>query len=167
MKISNYVFDDAKHACADTLYVCLILNRPIDMSVFDRVRSFNSLFICADGGANRLFAIRDSYSDQINPHAIVGDLDSLHDNVREHYSKLGTNIVLKSSQDDTDLEKSIEYLISNEDFFKNGTKIYSSVRVTILGGFGGRLDQTLSNLSNLVKINEKLKGLSSISSFTV
>jgi thiamine pyrophosphokinase len=61
--------------------------------------------VCADGGANRLV---DELPGAPAPDAIVGDLDSLRPEVRQHYADLGVNAVdLSHDQDTTDLDKCI------------------------------------------------------------
>ena len=67
--------------------------------------------VCADGGANRLFdayfASPSSAEAASDPHAIVGDLDSLRPAVRHFFEARGVSILERPSQYATDLQKSI------------------------------------------------------------
>lgn len=118
----------------------IVLNRPLESSIVARVCRFTDVWICADGGANRLFDIRHEIA--LTPRVIVGDLDSLKANVRAHYENLGTEIVHETGQDDTDLEKSIVLLFARGffDSVEEASKRKTRLRIFILGGFGGRLD---------------------------
>ncbi|KAL4489257.1 hypothetical protein ABPG72_006321 [Tetrahymena utriculariae] len=138
----------------NTLYITIMLNRPQQIDLFQKVRQFTDFLVCADGGANRLYdlgSIRDYYL----PRAIVGDLDSIKPNVKKYYEEKGVEISQNNSLDDTDLEKSINFLFAKN--FFNGLLQKTKLRLLIIGAFGGRLDQTISNLSNLVKINNLFK----------
>jgi thiamine pyrophosphokinase len=88
--------------------------------------------ICADGGANTALKLG------ITPDAIVGDLDSIH---AEALVKLRRVPVHEDRNDETtDLEKAILWAIqSNYD------------HITVVGGFGKRVDHTVGNLGVLRK----------------
>lgn len=93
--------------------------------------------ICADGGANkaRLFGIM--------PHVIIGDLDSITEKTRHYYSSVP--VIHLPDQNSTDLEKALEYLLTNK---------YSAAAV--VGATGDRPDHTLSNFSILLKYHRRL-----------
>ncbi len=84
--------------------------------------------IAADGGAD---ALKPS---NVNPHFIIGDLDSLRGNPLTDYP--GTTFIHKPEQDETDFQKSLNYALT---FLK-------AQKIVILGAEGDRLDHTLSAL---------------------
>lgn len=65
--------------------------------------------ICADGGANRVFdALPKSAAP---PDAILGDLDSIRQDVRQAYVRNGVPVTdLSDDQDSTDLDKCIQHV---------------------------------------------------------
>ena len=102
--------------------------------------------ICADGGANRVYAglpvaVRSSEL----PHCIVGDLDSASPDVMEYYGKLGVDIVRQADQHSTDLHKAIAQLARLLSL-SGGLDVR---HVVVYGAFGGRFDQLISNLVTL------------------
>lgn len=97
-----------------------------------------ALVLCADGGANRATAAG------IQPHFIVGDLDSITSETRAF---LAPEILIhRSSQYATDLEKTIQFAIENE-----------VTSATIVGVTGGRLDHQICNLNILEKFSDRLE----------
>ena len=98
----------------------------------------SDLIICADGGANHAKSAR------IKPKIIIGDLDSIKNSTKKYYSNI--EIIKIEDQNSTDLEKSLDYLISNKKF-----------SATIIGATGKRIDHTLANISILLKYH--LKGM--------
>lgn len=111
--------------------------------------------MCADGGANRLLAHASRYpSDELAlPHAIVGDLDSISDSTRAHYSSLhGVEICHRPSQYATDLQKSIQWV---EDW--EAERHGNALNLVIIGGLSGRLDQTAHTLHCLWKLSPPLQ----------
>ena len=86
------------------------------------------LIVAADGGANvaRRFGIR--------PDVIIGDLDSITPATKRFFASC--SIIQVSRQDNTDLEKALDYLLT--------TKVN---RVSVMGATGKRVDFTLGNLS--------------------
>jgi len=94
--------------------------------------------ICTDGSANYLKSIN------LEPHVIIGDFDSIK--AKESFKGL---MIQDPNQNNTDLEKAIEWLIMN-----------SIDEVIILGAMGLREDMAIANLSILSnyfnKINLKI-----------
>jgi len=89
---------------------------------------------CADGGANH------AYNLGIIPKLILGDLDSITEEVISHFKKLGVKFEkFPVSKDFTDGELILEKV----------TTKYKEV--LILGGLGGRTDHFLTNLNLLEK----------------
>lgn len=132
--------------------------------------------MCADGGANRLHdgclwkdndrrtsihtassrgsnnggsngSSQDVMLSALIPTHIIGDLDSLRDDVNEYYCNKGTIVLKDSNQDNNDLEKCIEFLstlYSQEDLLCNTT-------VVIAGITGGRIDQEIASMHVLFR----------------
>lgn len=153
----------------------LILNQ--DLSGFGIVKLWQrtQLHVCADGGANRLYNLWGSDDDRkmYIPDFIVGDLDLLQDEVRQYYESNGSRIIPQHSQYATDLTKSL-YLIriwyrdaklletvieQNEGLLKLSESIDKSTigdtnNVYIIGGMGGRFDQSAHLINQLFKIDK-------------
>jgi thiamine pyrophosphokinase len=86
------------------------------------------VIICADGGARHVIRLR------LTPHILMGDLDSLPDGFQPSAE---TQIIkFPADKNETDLELAIDHALS-----------LKPAEVIILAAFGGRLDQTLGNIS--------------------
>jgi thiamine pyrophosphokinase len=102
----------------------------------------DDLIIAADGGAKHCEKL------DIKPKVLIGDLDSISKQGLAHWRKAGTEIIQHDpDKDETDLELALLYAKEN-----------SVQEVLILGGLGGRWDQTFANL--LLPAYEKMSGLS-------
>jgi thiamine pyrophosphokinase len=103
--------------------------------------------VCTDGVARHL--------EFLDPpvNAIIGDLDSLADDVA-HFAELGIEIVHDPSQYSNDFEKALDYLIGR-----------ASEHVLILGLSGKRIDHTLTNISVMKRFVKKFKSLVSIDQY--
>lgn len=103
--------------------------------------------ICADGATNLLRTLQQPQQDDTEnssdrvPTFIVGDLDSVTEENLDHYHKLGTKVVKEPDQDSNDFQKSLVVAKSR--------LTDSSLPIVVIGGFGGRIDQTLGNLNTL------------------
>ena len=105
--------------------------------------------ICADGGTNLLRSQTLQQTQEYDAHnssarvptSIVGDLDSVTEENLDHYRALGTKIVKDPDQDSNDFQKSL--LVAKSQLTDSGLPI------VVIGGFGGRIDQTLGNLNTL------------------
>ncbi|HUI64385.1 MAG TPA: thiamine diphosphokinase [Bacteroidota bacterium] len=97
-------------------------------SLLRRLAREADLVVAADGGANaaRQYAVR--------PDVIIGDLDSARAGTLRQFRK--STILRVSRQDNTDLEKALDYLSA-----------HAGAAVAIVGATGGRIDFTLANLS--------------------
>jgi thiamine pyrophosphokinase len=95
------------------------------------------LLICADGGADRLWALG------VKPHVIIGDLDSLSTATRNHLQDV--KVIKVADQSNTDLEKALDYLLSRP-----------CGPVTALGVTGQRGDHTLANFCILLKYHRRM-----------
>lgn len=97
------------------------------------------LVVCADGGANN------AYKFGIMPHAIVGDMDSIHPDVREYYESTDVEFQCHPPEkDETDTEIALEYLI--------GAGCRS---LDMFGCLGNRVDHALANVYLLVEMARK------------
>lgn len=91
--------------------------------------------VCCDGAAARLI------EHGIVPDAIVGDMDSLHEDFQQQYREI---IHRDPDQETNDLTKAFEYTLT-----------LSPDKIYILGATGLREDHTLGNISLLVSYSEK------------
>lgn len=89
--------------------------------------------VCADGGANSARKLN------IVPNVIIGDLDSITKSNLDYFKDKSKIIKLKR-QNDTDVEKSIKYLIDKG--FKE---------IVLLGATGDRLDHSFCNMGIVIK----------------
>jgi len=93
----------------------------------------DDLLVAADGGARHLKRLG------LSPQAVVGDLDSLSPAEVEELRNAGADVrQYPVEKDETDLELAILYAVGQ-----------GCQALTILGGLGGRIDQTLGNISLL------------------
>lgn len=103
----------------------------------------DAVIICCDGGMRHTMKLG------IVPDYIVGDFDSVSPEVLEYYKR--QNIELKQvpcRKDETDMELGINYAIE-----------IGADDITLIGGIGSRMDHTLANVFQLIKIDKKgLKG---------
>lgn len=147
-----------------TKNVLLILNQKINIhpTLFQNIWSSACIRVCADGGLNRLHDYDPSYI----PDYVVGDLDSVKPEVIASYKSIKT--ILQSSQYYTDFTKSVEVIkthLTNPEFLDNLPDTYDSVekyqesntsikydgtiKILLLGGVGGRFDQSMQIISQL------------------
>lgn len=102
--------------------------------------------MCADGGANLLYestverVATDEETRRV-PSEIVGDLDSVRQSVLDYYKALGTRITKDQSENSNDFHKAlmVAKLLREEQVFPT----------IVIGGTGGRVDQTLGNLNTM------------------
>lgn len=99
--------------------------------------------ICADGAANLLYDLHIRRCSSLFPTAIVGDLDSVFPHVLDHYKRNGTSVVKKASENSDDFHKAL----SSVPQFRSSSA--SELPTIVIGGYGGRFDQTLGNLNAL------------------
>ncbi|XP_078156652.1 thiamine pyrophosphokinase 3-like [Carex rostrata] len=134
-------------------YSLVVLNQPLPRFtplLWNRAQ----VRICADGGANRVYDdILELFPDQdssevrlrYTPDVIIGDLDSIRDDVKAFYLNLGVKVVDEShDQDTTDLHKCISYV-------NNSTPIddKSKLCILVVGALGGRFDHEIGNINVL------------------
>jgi thiamine pyrophosphokinase len=86
--------------------------------------------VCADGGAQHALALG------LRPDVVIGDLDSLDEPAQVQLAALGARFVVHpTAKDETDLELAL--LLAAQE---------GATEIVVLGGFGGRLDQTVANV---------------------
>ncbi|KAI0033560.1 thiamine pyrophosphokinase Thi80 [Vararia minispora EC-137] len=138
-------------ASHDKPIALIILNQPFSRPLLERLWRSASWRACADGGANRLYdvlALHQATPDatQFLPDVIKGDLDSLRNEVRAHYTAIGVPVVQDKDEYTTDLMKCVESL---EELESPNSITHD---IVLLGGLSGRLDQTIHTLSYLHKL---------------
>ena len=90
----------------------------------------NDYLVAADGGARHMATLG------LSPHVIVGDLDSIDEDLLTRFQEEGAMVEKHpAAKDATDLELAIARAISD-----------GATEVLLIGAIGGRLDQTLANL---------------------
>jgi len=89
--------------------------------------------IAADGGASHLMEMG------ILPEVVIGDLDSVDEDILFELTTAEVNIEQYSEdKDETDIELALQYAVE-----------LGASAILIVGALGGRLDQTIANLSIL------------------
>ncbi len=106
------------------------LNGAWDGLDYYREKHDYKLLVAADGGANYLYRIG------LRPDVIIGDLDSIEEDILSYYLELGV-VVNKypTDKDKTDSCLALEYAIGD-----------GMDEVVIWGAIGNRIDHTLANL---------------------
>lgn len=89
----------------------------------------DDFIICADGGMRHALALG------LNPNVIIGDMDSLPQGFDTSTFK-GEFIQVSADKNETDLELALKHAFS-----------FNPLVILIIAALGGRLDQTLGNIS--------------------
>jgi thiamine pyrophosphokinase len=98
-----------------------------------RLLHVDDFIICADGGTRHALAL------DLHPNLVIGDMDSLEKGQLENLQKSGVSIELyPRDKNETDLELAINRAIE-----------LHSTQIVIIAALGGRLDQTLANITLL------------------
>jgi thiamine pyrophosphokinase len=104
-----------------------------DIGAVPRLLHPEDVFIAADGGTHHLLALG------LIPSVIIGDLDSLTEAEIMSSKSAGCKVIQRPrDKDETDLELALHLAV------ESGTR-----EILVVGALGGRLDQTLGNLSLL------------------
>lgn len=98
--------------------------------------SSSDFIVCADGGTRHALRLG------IQPDVVIGDLDSLSSRIRRRLRQ--SEIIQSADQNQTDLEKAIDYLLKRK-----------AKRITVLGATGKRIDHTLANVALLAKYQSR------------
>ncbi|MBN2796722.1 MAG: thiamine diphosphokinase [Clostridia bacterium] len=120
---------------------CVIIgNGPIeDISIFKELLNHADYIICADGGLNHLNSV------QIIPQLILGDLDSVKEEVLQQYDFVEQKTFPKR-KDATDSELALDYAIA-----------LNPKELVMLGFTGGRLDHCLTNMHMLKRVPTNIR----------
>ncbi|TGJ75884.1 hypothetical protein E0Z10_g10948 [Xylaria hypoxylon] len=131
-------------------FVLITLHQPIgDPCLFGDLWSTAETKIAADGGANQIYNLRKQISPEHGAGSsgpneqfrdldtIIGDLDSLTEEARQHFSH--SRIIHEADQYSTDFAKAV-HLARRESPGRD---------IVCMGGLGGRVDQGLSQLHHL------------------
>ena len=122
--------------------ICIILNGEIkDYKYIKSIICKNNYdyIICSDGGANH------TYKMNIVPDYIIGDLDSIEDNVIKYYKSKNVKFnKFPTKKDETDTELSI--WLANK---------LNAKKIDLIGALGGRIDHTIANINLLYYIRNK------------
>jgi len=119
----------------------IVTGGKVDLQLINEINCNQFSFIIAvDSGANSL------YEANIIPNTLLGDFDSINSEILEYYKSKQVDIMnFPSHKDKTDTEIALDYVME-----LGTTELY------ILGGFGTRMDHTLSNLFIIEKYTEKI-----------
>lgn len=131
-------------------YAVLILNQPLNKNALDAVLPAATMLVCADAGADQLYKYDKEAANGTKrrlPDAIIGDLDSLSDEVGMHYRDKGVQVIKDPDQYTTDFTKCLQW-IRNTRLAKPDTA-NQELDVMVLGGLGGRVDQGFSQIHHL------------------
>ena len=108
---------------------CIIITAYLEGFIKDSIEiQKNDFILCADGG------YKIAKQEQITPHLLIGDFDSFIENLPEKIEIIKHPV----EKDDTDTLLCIKYAIEQD---------YEDI--VIIGGMGGRIDHTLSNLQSM------------------
>ncbi|SMN18352.1 similar to Saccharomyces cerevisiae YOR143C THI80 Thiamine pyrophosphokinase, phosphorylates thiamine to produce the coenzyme thiamine pyrophosphate (thiamine diphosphate) [Maudiozyma saulgeensis] len=123
INIWHDILNRTENQIADTI---LILNQRINLPfvVFKRLWETRSVHVCADGATNRLYEyLQEQQADNNNgnkdlreiylPDFIVGDLDSITDDVKQYYFERGVVILEQHSQYAPDFTKCVKLILLN------------------------------------------------------
>jgi len=91
--------------------------------------------------------------DNYIPDLVKGDLDSVREDVRRYYETRGVPVIKDGDSDSTDLMKCIQSLKEKEEA-EGLVDLQTPHDLVLLGGLGGRLDQTVHTLSFLHKLRK-------------
>ncbi|KAG8157987.1 hypothetical protein KVR01_012259 [Diaporthe batatas] len=137
-------------------FALIILNQPLrDVATLKKLWRNSSLRVAADGGANRLLDVVESEQGDgglfDNLDAIIGDLDSLTPQARQHFTTTTTTahpakVIHDPEQDSTDFGKAVRWVRASTN---TADTTAPPVDIVALGGLGGRVDQGLSQLHHL------------------
>lgn len=93
-----------------------------------------SKIICADGGARHLYPLG------IIPDVIIGDMDSLSQEMQTYFEEKGSRFVrYPEAKDETDTQLALEYACD-----------LAPEKIYVFGAFGSRIDHVTANISLLV-----------------
>jgi len=93
----------------------------------------DDFFICADGGTRHALALG------VTPNLVIGDMDSIHQEQWHELERTGVPVELfPRDKNETDLELALHRAL-----------VLAPNEILIIAALGGRLDQTLANITLL------------------
>jgi thiamine pyrophosphokinase len=131
-----------------TNYALLLLDgEPPSDEICRRIATNASFIVAADGAA------RTARKLGLTVDVIIGDLDSIDQDSKEHYHN--SELIKISDQYSNDFEKALKYLIETN----------RTVALIILGLHGKRIDHTLANFSVLARFRDSFENVICIDDF--
>jgi thiamine pyrophosphokinase len=124
-----------KNTSALTKQVLLIANGDVSHSDKLRLKKHYDLIVAADGGASA--ALQIGYS----PDVVIGDLDSITDELRENLST--AQFLFRPSQEINDLHKALDFCL-----------LAGAQSIDLIGITGKRFDHSLNNFSVLCHFDQ-------------
>eukprot|EP00127_Corallochytrium_limacisporum_P000459 Clim_evm15s13 gene=Clim_evmTU15s13 len=140
----------------------VLLNQPITWAAPEYMKDLwaASTIVC-DGAANRLYD-RESLSSEdgtVTPEVIVGDMDSIRPEVKDHYTEAGTRMVVDTDEDCTDFDKAVKYVVNAvKNQAKEGTVGAKPVlhhEIIVWCSMEGRFDHVMGSLNTLLNSTEQ------------
>ncbi|GFN89723.1 thiamin pyrophosphokinase 1-like protein [Plakobranchus ocellatus] len=120
----------------------IILNRRLDLSLITKLWGKSVLTAAADGASNELEKCFADQKDKFVPDLITGDFDSALPETIAYYQNKKVEIIATPDQDETDFTKCLRIVCQR-------LKSNQVSHIVALGGFGGRIDHSLANISTL------------------
>ncbi len=97
------------------------------------------VIIAADGGASAAYEIK------ISPHYVIGDFDSIDEDMLRHFEEKGCQIVrYPREKDETDTHLAVDAALD-----------LGANQIIIAGGIGSRFDHSLGNILLLIRIAQR------------
>lgn len=145
----------------------LVLNGSLQGVNVEHLWHHTALRVCADGGANRLY---DHFNGKnFIPDFVAGDCDSIREDVKEYYGSHGTTTIKQATQYSTDFMKCIQLIVlyfeGEQDKLRGQLDPHDGlhqlaatvtptdpVDIYVVGGVGGRFDQTMHLIHQLYKL---------------
>ncbi len=110
-----------------------------DLDCYRPVLQEADLILCADGGANYAYIL------SLVPDCIIGDMDSINNKVRDHFTNFDVPVKKYPRQKDfTDTQLAL-----------SEAEQMGADEIILIGSMGRRLDHTLSNLYSCMELVEK------------
>lgn len=111
----------------------------VDLKTYHEVVNQADYILCADGGANYAYQL------QVVPDCIIGDMDSIAKEVRDHFNRLEVSIKKYPRQKDfTDTQLAL-----------SEAEAQGANEIILIGSLGKRLDHTLSNLYSCMDLAKR------------
>lgn len=88
------------------------------------------------------------------PHIIIGNLNTVRQDVKTFYEKMGTKVIKDDDEERTDLEKAIIYVLdcNTKTMEMAKDKEFTRCQIVVLGAIGNYISQALYNIHLLEKL---------------